>query len=44
MIKCKEDEVGAKSKGFLGTMALCLSLFIVIHNFLVDFQSFLNYA
>lgn len=44
MIKCKDDEVGAESEGFLGTMALCLSLLTIIHNFPVGFSSFLSYA
>ena len=39
MIKCKDDELSAKNEGFLGTMALCLSLLTFII-FLWVFQAF----
>lgn len=41
MIKCKKFD--AKTKGFLGTMALCVSdCFYVIYNLFMGFERFLN--
>lgn len=44
MIKCKDDEVSPQKEGFLQTIAFCLSLLIIIHNFPVGFLSFPSYA